>query len=78
MSEQEEYVPETERPSVAAVAWAVVQAVVVTILLCLVMGAIAMVAWNALTSTTGLPEVDLREAAAAVLLLRVAVMTAKV
>jgi hypothetical protein len=78
MSENYTDTPEPQAPTIAEVAWAVVRAIMVTIVICVVFGAIAMVAWNALTSATGLPTIDLREAAAAVLLLRAAVMTARV
>lgn len=77
MSEDQQ-VEEKERPSVAAVAWTIVQAIVVMILICLIFGAFAMVAWNALTSATGLEEINLREAAAAVLLFRTAVLITRV
>ena len=65
------------KPTVQELAWALVNTVILNLALAAIAAIIIAACWNGLTDLTTLPEIDWREAFAAVILLRTAALTAR-
>lgn len=65
-------------PTLRTFAWALVNVLISTIVLCLVAGIVGAFLWNALTTTTGLPAIGVREGFAFAALLRLVSLTYRI